>query len=149
MPVTPVDPTDATSLAPGKYTKTVILNRIFDLIIAMLQSLQSTAIAQANRLTFDTQWQTAYTNVMNQVHVFQKNSSDSSNLVGDDTDRAGLNQLNSQFTTALQNRRSLISDDAKTLQSNVNQTNDAVNQQSTLGTSILQEISTMLSTIFK
>lgn len=149
MTVTPVDPTDSTSLRSGVYTSTNILNRIFDLIVAMLATLQRTATAQADRLTFDTQWQKAYTDVMNQIHVFTKGSTDSAAFTSSDTTRANLNQLNSQYTETLRNRRSIISDDAKAVQSNVNQSNDAVNQQSTLGTSILQQLTTLLSSVFK
>ena len=48
----------------------------------------------------------------------------------------------------MQSRQALVGDDAKALQSNVNQSNDAVTQQSNLGTAILQELSTLLSEIF-
>lgn len=148
--VTPVDPVDTTSLAPGKYTRTIILNRVFDLILKMLATMQNMATTQANRLTFLTQWQKGYTDVMNQVKVFTAgDTSVNVAIIGNDTMRAELNRLNAQYTETLRNKRSIISDDSKSLQSNVNQSNDAVNQQSTMGTSILQELSTILSAIFR
>lgn len=147
---TPVDPVDTTSLAPAKYNKTIILNRIFELILKMLGTMQNVATAQADRLTFLTQWQKGYTDKMNQVKVFLKDDSTvSTNLTADDTTRGNLNQLNSQLTEKLRNQSSIVSDESKATQGTVNQSNDAVNQQSTMGTSILQELSTILSSIYR
>lgn len=143
---TPVSPTDNTSLTTSKFTDTNILNRIFELLVRILATLQNVSAAQANRLTFDTQWQKAYSDLLTQVHVFAKD--DGTSLSSSDTTRANLNQLNAQYTTVIQSRQSVVSDDAKALQSNVNQSTDAVSQQSTLATSILQELSTILSKLF-
>jgi len=150
-PVTPPPPVDNTNLASADFTSTVILNRIFDLILTMITSLQNAAAAQANRLTFMSQWQSAYTDAMSQIHTFAQgdglafSSNDSSNAVH----RNDMNQLNSNYIQTLQNRQSVVSDDAKALQSNVDQSNDAVNQQSNLGTAIIQELGTLLSTIYQ
>lgn len=150
-PVTPTPPPDPTSLASGNYTSTVILNRIFELILKMITSLQNAAASQANRLTFMSQWQGAYTDAMGQIHTFIKGDNQvfSGNNSSDAVKRDDLNRLNSNFIQTLQNRQSVVSDDAKALQSNINQSNDAVNQQSNLGTAILQELSTILAAIFK
>lgn len=151
-PVTPpTPPADPTSLTSGNYTSSVILNRIFNLLLKMISSLQNAAAAQANRLTFMSEWQSAYTDAMSQLHTFIKRdglafSEDTSSAA---VHRDDLNRLNSNLIQTLQNRQSVVSDDAKALQSNINQSNDAVNQQSDLGTAILQELSTLLSAIFK
>lgn len=145
---TPVSPTQGSSISSSRFENTNILNRIFELILKMLTTLQNVAAAQASRLTFYTQWQKAYSDVLNQIHVFTKGSSDSTQFTSSDTTRANLNQLNAQYTQTLQNRQSIISDDAKSLQSNVNQSNDSVNQQSSLGTAILQQLSTILSKLY-
>lgn len=145
-PTPPVGPTpDASSIATSNFSETAILNRIFDLILRMVSTLQNLAASQANRLTFMSQWQASYTDAMSQVKTF---------VTGDPTfphatDRDDANRLNSGFIQTLQNRQSVVSDNAKTLQSNVNQSNDAVNQQSNLGTAILQELGTLLGTIYK
>lgn len=150
-PVTPTPPPDSSSISSSNFTSTIILNRIFDLILNMITSLQDVAAAQAHRLTFMSQWQSAYTDAMSQIHTFVKgdgkafSANDSASAVS----RDDMNRLNSNFIQTLQNRQSIVSDDAKALQSNVNQSNDAVNQQSNLGTAILQELGTLLSTIFK
>lgn len=149
-PAAPVDPTD---LRPGNYTSSIILNRIFALILEMITSLQNATASQANNLTFLTNWQAAYTDAMSQIHTFIKNPGANTLFSQDNSasasSRNDLNNLNSNFIQTLQNRQTTVSDNAKALQSNVNQSNDAVNQQSNLGTAILQELSTLLATIFK
>lgn len=144
-------PVDTTSLASGNYVDLIIINRVMELLISMIQTLQDVGIAQAQRLTFLTNWQQAYTNVMNQVHAFVKNNGDS--IDGDNSDQASirndLNQVNSTYTEQLRANSSALNDTAKALQSNLNSTNDAQQQQATLITTILQQMSTILSSIFK
>lgn len=142
---------DNTSLASGHYIKTLIMDRIFKLLIQMVNTLQGVAAAQAARLNFLTQWQKAYTDLQNQIHTFIQNNGDYISGGGSDASNArdDLNRVNSTYVQNLQNQNSVISDDAKALQSNVNQSNDAVNQQSDIATSILQEMTTILGTIFK
>lgn len=144
-----VPPYDPTSLSPGKYTESGILNNIFNEIINMTTTLQDAAASQANRLNILSTWQSAYTNAMSQVPSFTYTSgpftaSNTTNM----NIRNDLNRIASAETQTMQNRQSVVSDDAKALQSNVNQSNDAVNAQSNLGTSIIQEMSTLLSSIF-
>lgn len=144
-----VDPTDKTQLAKSDFGGVQILNNIFNLVLQMTTSLQSAAAAQAKRLNFYTQWQKAYTDLMAQVPTFIASGAHfSGTATADVNTRDDVNRLNSGFTQTLQNRQSVVSDDAKALQSNVNQSNDAVNQQSNLGTAILQELSTLLGSMF-
>jgi hypothetical protein len=151
QPVTPTYPADPTSLGSAGYTSTIILNDIFDLVVEMTTSLQNVAAAQAERLNFLTDWQKAYTDALAQVHTFIKNNGDSidANNSSEAQARDDLNRLNSNLIQTMQNRQSVVSDEAKALQSNVNQSNDAVNQQSNLGTAIIQELSSLLSAIYK
>lgn len=150
-PVNATNATDSTSLAPGNYVKTLILNDIFKLLIKVITTLQNVAAAQAERLNVLTQWQKAYTDLQNQIHTFIKDNGDGIAGGGDDNSNArdDLNRLNSTYTQQLQNQQSIISDDAKALQSNVNQSNDAVNNQSNFATSIIQELTTILGSIFR
>lgn len=132
------------------FCKTQILDRVFDLLVKMIGVLQQAAVAQANRVNFLSEWQKAYTDAMDQVHSFASKNGDQYDDPDNDGDlMSNLNQTNSIYTTSEQNRRSVISDDAKSLQTTVNQTSDAVNNQSSLATSFLQELSTLLSTIFR
>lgn len=170
---------DNTSRAPGNFGKPFILNRVFDLLVLMIDVLQRTAAAQANRLNFLTQWQKAYTDELNQIHSFVGGNGDgeareltlngeinnggdgttdfrpNDNLIskfGNDTAgkvRGELNSTNSIYTQQIQGNLNVISNDAKALQANVNQSNDAVQSQSDMATSILQQMSTILTSIYQ
>lgn len=150
-PVLPPAPDDPTSLSVGNYTSTIILNRIFSLIVKMTTALQNVAAAQAARLKFMSQWQAAYTDTMAQIHTFVKGDgfAFSGTSSSDATSRDDMNRLNSNFVQTLQNRQSVVADDGKALQSNITQSNDSVNQQLNLGVAILQELSGLLPAIFR
>jgi methyl-accepting chemotaxis protein len=140
------------SVQENKMYLTLTIDRIFNLLVKMTQALQDTAAAQSGRLQFLSQWQKAYTDSMNQIHQFVKNNGDfyaAGTDPEDGTLRDDLNRVNSTYTEELRSRRSQVSDEAKTLQTNVNQTSDAVNQQTNMATSLLQELSTILSAIYK
>lgn len=183
---------DSTRNAQGLYGRPLVLDRIFSLLVALIDSLQKCAAVQANRLNFLSQWQKAYTDQMNQIHAFVAFNGDGigiidadtaenfdgqvldghitifgpatlDNLLGINNDRrwvdgqkpeeavkarSDMNTLNTNFTQQMQGNRQVISDDAKALQTSVNQTNDAVQQQTDMATSILQQLSTILTSIF-
>lgn len=137
-----------TSVDTASSKGVIILDKILLLIIKMITSLQHVAAAQADRLNFLTKWQKAYTDVGNQIHYFI-NGTDS--LTGSKQSagaRNAMNSMNQNYASTIQANRSTISDDAKSLQSNVDQSNTAVNNQSDLGNSIFQQLSTILSSIF-
>lgn len=136
------------SLQSGDFEKPIILNKIFELIAALIGTMQNIASAQANRLLILTQWQQAYTDSISQLHVF---------LVGDGTIlgsgdtgtgptsvstlRGQLNdEMNATLRTQMQSNQSAIGDDAKALQSNLNQTTDAVSQQANAANAIIQNL---------
>lgn len=150
------------------FSKTLIIDRVFNIVVKMINILQKAAAAQANRINFLTDWQKAYTDTLNQVHTFAPYNGDSfSNLDAvetfDDNDEVysdddkdqittmqqNLNTVNSTYTTVETNRRSIVSDEAKSMQTSVNQTSDAVNAQSSLATSLLQELSSLLSSVYR
>lgn len=132
------------------FNKTLVLNTTFDLLTKMIDMLQNAAVAQANRITFLTQWQDAYTSATNQIHSFAANNGDAYDDANADANMmTNLNQTNSIYSTEEGNRRQVVATDAQSLQTSVNQTADAVNSQSNLATSFLQTMSTLLSTVFK
>lgn len=144
--------TDETSLSPGKYLLGLMLNRILKLLTATIQNLQSVAVQQANRLTFLTQWQKAYTDQMNGVHTFTVSNGDAYVSIKDDehsTLRQSLNQINSTHIEQMRSNNNIIADTAKGLQTNINQTQDAVNQQSNMATSLIQQMNSILSSIYR
>lgn len=131
------------------FCKTLLIDRVINIIIKMINVIQQAAAAQANRINFLTEWQKAYTDRMNQVHTFAVDNGDTFDTSDDSDLINNLNQTNATFTTQETNRRSVISDDAKSLQTSLNQTSDAVNAQSSLATSFLQELSTLLAVIYR
>lgn len=160
---------DSTNNSWGNFGKPLLLDRIFKLLVQMINVIQKTAAAQANRLNFLTAWQKAYTDEMNQVHAFVANNGDASNnFTGTEPhinfsngglDSAGnknatnmrqdLNTANTTYTQQMQANNQVIANDAKQLQTNVNQSNDAVQSQSDMATSILQQMSTILTSIYQ
>jgi hypothetical protein len=150
--------TDTTSLASAGFEKPLILNNIFALVGSMLQSLQSVAAAQAQTLQSFTEWQAAYTNKLAQLPVFlsaqnpTNGLNDTSLITSGDkaTARDSLNNtVNVNLRSILQTRSSTISDTSKQMQSNISQSTDAVSQQSNLAITIIQELQTLMSAIYK
>lgn len=135
-----------TSIGPS-VEKAKILDVIFQLIVKMIGTLQIVTAAQSERLKFLTAWQKAYTNLEGQVRSFIKNGPEW--IQGDDDRRNQLNQVNQTYTEQIRSRRTIVSDDAKALQTNINQSNDTANQQTSLATAIIQELSTILSAIYR
>lgn len=150
---------DTTQLHPGLFGRPLMLDRIFKLLVTMIDSLQKCAAAQANRLNFLSKWQKAYSDKMNQIHSFVALNGDGIDIkdgkkIDDPKEeysnkaRTDLNNVNTSYTQAMQGNRQVVSDDAKALQTNVNQTNDAVQAQTDMATSILQQMSTILSSLY-
>jgi len=163
---------DSTNNSWGNFGQPLILDRIFKLLVQMVDVIQKTAAAQANRLNFLTAWQKAYTDEMNQIHAFVANNGDASNTHNNlsptdphitwsfgGLDSAGskqatnmrqdLNTANTTYTQQMQANNQVISNDAKQLQTNVNESNNAVQSQTDMATSILQQLSTILTSIYQ
>lgn len=145
------------SVQTASTAKLVVINKIILLLIQMINTIQGVAAAQSNELNFLSTWQASYTTMSNAVHYFLESSS-SSGIIGKadsgsstaySTARQNLNDYNSAITQQLQGNRSVISDRAKTVQSNVNQSTDQANQQSSLLDSLFQELNTLVGNIFK
>lgn len=124
------------------------IDRLFRALVAMIESLQNAAAAQADRLQLLANWQNAYTNLIAQVPVFFKDGpafggtdDPDDPLQTNGSTRDDMNRLNSSFTEQLQNRRSAVADDAKSLQSSLNQTIDSVQNQGNSASGLLQQLS--------
>lgn len=138
-------------LQNSEFSRTNVIDRVFLLLVRMIEVLQKATAATSDRLKFLTDWQKAYTDQLDSVHSFTMKNGD---LVDQDKQshrdiRDELNRANSTYTEQLRSRRQVVSDDAKTLQTTVNQMSDAVNQQTSMATSLLQQLSTILGAIFK
>ncbi|MBV36926.1 MAG: hypothetical protein CMP47_15970 [Rickettsiales bacterium] len=141
----------ASSIRGTEGPRLVIIWRLFNLVVDMIGVIQRVGSVLADRLGFLTRYQKAYTELMAEVPVFTKG--DGTAFGGEDDDsaeaRQELNPKNQTLTENLRSFRSILSDEAKSLQSNVNQINESVNQQANLATSILQQMSTILQAIYR
>lgn len=142
----------STSLAPSGSNagseKTRVMNRIFSLLVLMIESLQKVAAAQSDRLLVYSKWQKAYTDLQNSIKFVTENDTRfHSDLSGQSSKRLDFNNASTAYTEMIKARKQTIGDDAKNLQTQVNQSTDAVNQQGSMATSILQELSSILSAL--
>lgn len=133
--------------AASRSDKALVINRILFLLITLLNSVQQVAAAQAQRLSFLTSWQRAYTDLLGQVRSFVKDGPEG--LTNDDVISKKLNPPNQQYTSIIQARQQAVSDDSKALQSTVQSSQDIAQQQGSMITSFIQQLSAMLSVIFK
>jgi hypothetical protein len=159
--ITGTPSTSLSSVTTSASAGVKVLNEVLLLVIAMIGSIENVAAAQANRLNFLNQWQEAYTNLQNQIHYFSSTGNGTGGP-NSPTDQGPLdpgatpsknaeNALNSQnqiYVQSIQGDSGVVSNDAKSLQSYVNQSNDEANQQSTLASTILQEMSTIIQSIY-
>lgn len=132
--------------------KTQVMNRIFSLLVLMIESLQKVAAAQSDRLQVLSKWQAAYTDLQNQIKYVTSENLDSrfnKNLYEKDGKRADFNENNSRYTETIKARNAVVGDDAKNLQTQLNQTTDAVNQQGSMASSILQELTSIFKSLYR
>lgn len=149
--------TASETLRYSEFERTLLIDTILKLMIKLITSLQEVTAALSNRLAFLSQWQKAYTDQMDQIVAFSQGSTTASNLTGSigSTDgtarnaRDNLNRVNATYTEQLRARQSVVGDTADSLQTTVNQMSDAVSQQTSMATSLLQQLSTILASIFK
>ncbi len=141
-------PSQAVTSVGATSSKTLILNRIFELLVDMIESLQKVTSAQSDRLRVFTEWQTAYGAMQNQIRYITKDDPNAT-LGDDDSRRSEYNSYNATLIETIKARKSSVGDDAKNLQTQINQSNDTVNQQISMATSIIQELANILSAIYK
>lgn len=144
--------------------KAAVINRIIKLLIAMISVLQKVGLAQSQQLKFVTSFQNVYVQMQAQMPVFTrgdqvptagifpsgiKSPLGVSSTVADN-ERTAINTVfNASKTANLSSFRGIQEDAAKQVQANVNQTNDNVNQQSDMARTLLQQLSGLLSSIFR
>ncbi len=131
-------------------TELLVIDRILRLLISIIDILQRVSAVQANRLGFLTDWQSAYTDQLADVPQFAQGDDP---LGGGNTDqknfRSEMNARMQAITEKIRAWRSAVQDQAKAMQSTINQSQDAANQQTQMSTSIIQQLSTILSQIFR
>lgn len=142
--------TDTTSLHTGKYVVGVMIQRVMSLLAIMIETMQSVAVTQSDKLNFFTKMQQATTEQMNTIHTFQANNSDA--FVSEDstemnTKRQDMNTDSTNAVQSLQAYVNTLSNKAKTIQTQINQTQEAVSQQSNMLTSLIQQARSIASAI--
>lgn len=165
--------TGATKLAPGELTsvgneftkKLLSIDRILKLLILMIDVLNDVSATQAERLIILANWQKEYTDKLQQMPTFGPVDSNRTDLnpifyrvktgkddtVGETIQgfRGDLNAEAQELITRIRGNRSVIQDDSKALRTNINQSQDAANQQANIATTLIQQLSTLLSAIFR
>lgn len=144
---------DSTSLASGHYMNTLILDKVYALIVKMINALQDAAIALAGQLKMLTNWQKAYSEKMAEIHTFVALNGDPSYISSTGTDegtiRQDLNQVGSTYTERMRSSNSIVADLAKGLQTSISQIQDGVTQQANMATSIIGQFKEILASIFR
>lgn len=132
------------TIGTGSEPSFQIFWKLFELVVEMIGTLQKAAAVLSQRLLFLSTYQKAYTEMINAIPIFTTPTPFSS-----ENDVSELNQKNDILRENLRSLRGLLSDDSKALQTNTSQLNDAVDQESNLAAGLLQQYSSIISTIFK
>lgn len=148
----PVHPLDASGFQ-GVLTIDMILRLVTDVV----GSLQDCAVTNADRLNFLVKWQAAYTNQMSGVHAFTRNKDSGSISGSGDKDidarmsanRDDMNRINANYTETMRAYRSVISDQSKQVQTYLQQLNDSVSQQANMFTTLMQQQSSILNSMYR
>jgi hypothetical protein len=120
---------------------TNILNRIIRLLTDLLPVLQNLATAQAKQLDLPTKMQALYTEMIAKAPIYTKEN------VPKGEDATTMNNNVAMWTDRLRSYRDVWSDTAKKTQSNINITQEAVNQQVDMLTTFLQQLRELCSLI--
>ncbi len=130
-----------------------VMSRVLRLLIEMVKVYQDLAIAQADHLNLLVRYQHAYTALQGQIIIItadgktplsKKDEGDKQDIA---TARNFMNQRLQNWAGNLQNLRGVVESDAKKMQTNVNTTNQAVNQMMDLFTILVRQINELASII--
>lgn len=146
------------SLEGNSPNSTAIIFRVFALLTSMTAILQNVASTQAEVLNFYGDLEKAYTNLTSKLPNIGSGNviQDSGGHYGSgDTNNSEVTQgqqmistQNQSWGTQLRDFRSVIQSQAQQQQTAVDQSNQAVNQQASLATTLLQQMSTILTAIY-
>jgi hypothetical protein len=144
--------TDFTSLNPGGYLQGLTMDNVYRLLSKMIASLQNAAVVQSKRLQILTDWQNAYNSKLASVHSFTQNNGDalvSGSATNLSTDRQDLNNANTAYTQQMTAGNNIVSDDAKGMQTVINNTQSNVNNASNMATQLIQQFATILQSLYQ
>lgn len=149
-------------LADNSADATAIIFRVFALLTTMTSTLQNVASTQAQVLNFYADLEKAYTNMTSKLpNIGAGNIIQDAGLgfggpyTSGDTNNSEvtsgqqmISTQNQAYGTQLRDFRSVIQNQAQQQQTAVDQSNQAVNQQASLATTLLQQMSTILTAIY-
>jgi hypothetical protein len=128
----------------------VVINRILFLLVELVGTLQKISASQAGYLNFLTAWQTAYTNELADMPTFVPG--DGTILGGgfpsQQTARNNISPKMQALAQIITSRQSTVSDQAKAMQSIINQSQSNTNSATDMATAFLTELTTILQSIF-
>jgi len=142
----------------GSASSLLVISRVLALLTKMVSILQQISAAQAQQLSFQTTWQSNYTTMLTQVPQFAQG--DNTPLGGSTNNRTvdkraaafrnkDTNPKMQNILQQVQARQSNVQDTAKSLQTNINQSQDAANQLTQMLTSFLQNLNSILGSIYR
>ncbi len=150
----PLPPPPGGSLDSINASNTFILVQVFELVASMITTLERIAVVQANRLSFYAKWENAYNSLIGQIPIFTAGDSSVFGLNNDKTNdssgnaRTDMNSQNNTMTQTLRSYRDMVGSQAQQHQTAIQQTQEAVTQQTNISTAIIQQMSTILQSIF-
>lgn len=154
----------APSLAVSAHARELdIILRVIRLIITMIDILNIITATQSKKVQVLADMQGKYNDMINVVdQIMEKKGTDggfidfihnqiSTQPTGKNATqrRVDMNALGASWLEVVKNKRSLIQDDSKKVTTAVNQSNDVSNQQTSMSSSLLQQLSTILAAIFR
>jgi hypothetical protein len=147
-----VKSTQLTTVGTPATERVLVIDRILRLLIQIIDVLQRISAAQSQRLSFLTTWQQAYTDMITQVPQFAQGDGTPLGTSSSSAKAFRNKDVNPHMQSVLEKvraRRSAVQDEAKQTQTTINQSQDASNQQTQMATSLIQQLSTILSQIFR
>lgn len=139
----------ANPLAGNSSEKLDVILTILKLLTDMIDTLQKAASSQFARLKFYANYQQAYTNLIEKIPIMTKEKFGGGDDNAKKDSRDYAQTANNNYTQILQAYRQAISDEAKSFQTTANNSNESVNQQASLIEAILQQLSTILQSVFQ
>lgn len=130
---------------------TRIIFELLALVKDMVGTLEDLSSAQVERLKFYSNWQQSYTDLIAKIPVLTV-SKLGAKIKGTDEQKSNamqqVGQYNDAWTQKLRSFRDNVASEAKSHQTAVDQTKDAINAQSSLATTLLQDLRTILQSLF-
>lgn len=143
-----------TSLSGNRSEKALVITRILRLVSDIIETMQRITATQARQLDFLTELQKNYTTLQDNIPIFTENQQGLGSTLGgsgggDPERRQELNGFNQQIIEIVRGRKQIEENNAKQVQTLVNQSNDAVNQQAEIASTLLQQLSSLLQAIYR